>query len=47
LFWATNSKSKKLEVLMKGIRPEEFENEIVEEFVNGMMIKKFDKKLSS
>jgi len=42
LYWAVNAKSQKLSVLMKGVVPEEFVNEIVEGAINGMMIKKVE-----
>ena len=43
LYWSIQSKDKKLSVLMKGVTPEEFANEIVEGVVNTIMITKKDK----
>jgi len=40
LYWSVQSKDKKLSVLMKGVTPEEFFNEILEGEVNGILIKK-------
>lgn len=40
--WA---KSKKLEILTQGLKPEEFENEIVEGVVNGILIKTVEKPI--
>lgn len=40
IYWAVQSKDRKLSVLMKAVTPEEFENELVEGKVNGMIIKK-------
>lgn len=45
LYWAIQSKDKKLSVLMKGITPEEFADKIVEGRVNYFYIKKFNQKL--
>lgn len=45
LYWAVQSKDKKLSVLMRGVTPEEFANEIIEGVVNTFYIKKFDTKL--
>jgi hypothetical protein len=45
LYWAIQSKDKKLSVLMKGVTPEEFASGIVEGIVNTFYIKKFDSKL--
>ena len=41
LYWAIQSKDRKLSVLMKGVVPEEFANAIIEGVVNTFMIKKF------
>lgn len=41
LYWAIQSKDRKLSVLIKGVTPEEFANEIVEGKINGIIIKKF------
>jgi hypothetical protein len=40
LYWAVSSKDKKLNNLMREIKPEDFEKEIVEGVINGMMVKK-------
>ena len=40
IYWAISSKSKKLEVLLKPVTPEEFFDEIIEGKVNGILIKK-------
>lgn len=40
LYWAIQSKDRKLSVLMKATTPEEFYNELIEGEVNGIMIKK-------
>lgn len=40
LYWAVSSKDKKLNNLMREVKPEDFEKEIVEGVINGMMIKK-------
>lgn len=40
LYWAVQSKDRKLSVLMKAVTPEEFFNEIIEGTVNGILIKK-------
>lgn len=40
IYWAISSKSKKLEVMLKPITPEEFYNELMEGTVNGILIKK-------
>jgi len=45
LYWAVQSKDKKLSVLMKGVTPEEFAEGIVEGVVNSFYIKKFKKIL--
>ena len=45
LYWAVQSKDKKLSVLLKGVTPEEFADGIVEGVVNTFMVKKFDKTL--
>lgn len=41
LYWAIQSKDRKLSVLMKGVTPEEFAEQIVEGQVNCFFIKKF------
>ena len=46
LFWALKSKDEKLNVLMKGIKPEDFEKELVEGVVNTYMIRIHEKKYS-
>lgn len=40
LYWGVQSKDKKLSVLMKGITPEEFFNELLEGEINSILIKK-------
>lgn len=45
LYWAIQSKDKKLSVLMKGVTPEEFSERIIEGRVNYFYIKKFTGKL--
>lgn len=40
IYWAISSKSKKLEVMLKPVTPEEFFNELMEGTVNGILIKK-------
>lgn len=40
LYWAIQSKDKKLSVLMKGTTPEDFEKEIIEGAINTYIIKK-------
>ena len=40
LFWALQSKDKKLSVLLKGITPEDFEENIIEGKINEIFIKK-------
>ena len=40
IFWAVNSKDKKLNNLIKGITPEELYEELVEGVINGIAIKK-------
>lgn len=40
LYWSINSKDKKLNNFIREITPEEFEKEIIEGLVNGIMIKK-------
>lgn len=45
VYWAIQSKDKKLSVLMKGVTPEEFAEGIVEGVVNTFYVKKFDQKL--
>ena len=40
IYWAISSKSKRLEVMLKPVTPEEFFNELVEGTVNGILIKK-------
>lgn len=39
-YWAIQSKDRKLSVLLKGVTPREFENEIVEGSINSFIIKK-------
>lgn len=45
LYWAIQSKDKKLSVLMKGVTPEEFADKIVEGRINYFYIRKFNQKL--
>lgn len=45
LYWAVQSKDKKLSVLMKGVTPEEFADKIIEGRVNYFYIKKFNQTL--
>lgn len=45
VYWAVQSKDKKLSVLMKGVTPEEFAEGIIEGTVNTFYIKKFEQKL--
>lgn len=45
LYWAVQSKDKKLSVLMKGVTPEEFADKIIEGRVNYFYIKKFKQTL--
>lgn len=45
VYWAVQSKDKKLSVLMKGVTPEEFAEGIIEGTVNTFYIKKFENKL--
>ena len=45
IYWAVQSKDKKLSVLMKGVTPEEFADKIVEGTVNTFYIHKFQQKL--
>ena len=40
LYWAIQSKDKKLSVLTKGVTPEELYNEIIEGTINNIVIKK-------
>ena len=40
LYWALQSKDKKLSLITKPVTPEEFVNEIIEGEINGMFIKK-------
>lgn len=40
IYWAISSKSKKLEIMLKPVTPEEFFNELVEGKVNGILINK-------
>jgi hypothetical protein len=44
LYWSVQSKDRKLNAMMKGITPEEFENEIIEGVINTVLIKKHKKK---
>lgn len=41
LYWSVKSKDDKLSVLMKGVTPEDFADNIIEGIVNGFFIKKF------
>lgn len=43
LYWAAKDKSTKLDKCAMGIKPEDFENEIIEGAINGVMIKVRDK----
>lgn len=45
LYWAVKDKAEKVQKLTEKIRPEDFEKEIVEESVNGIMIKLIDKAI--
>lgn len=45
VYWAVQSKDKKLSVLMKGVTPEEFAENIVEGTINTFYIHKFNQKL--
>lgn len=45
LYWAIQSKDKKLSVLMKGVTPEEFSEKIIEGRINYFYIKKFNQNL--
>lgn len=45
VYWAIQSKDKKLSVLMKGVTPEEFAEGIVEGVINTFYIKKLETKL--
>lgn len=40
LYWGVQSKSQKLGVLMKGVTPSEFENDLMDGMINGILIKK-------
>lgn len=44
LYWSIKSKDQKLNNLMRDVKPEDFEREIVEGTINGMMIKKHNYK---
>lgn len=44
IYWAIQSKDKKLSILSKAVTPEEFQDGIIEGAVNGIMIKKVTKK---
>ena len=46
LYWGVQSKDKKLSVLMKGVTPEEFANNIIEGTINTFKINKFTKQYS-
>lgn len=39
LYWAAKDKSKKLDYCSNGLKPEDFENEILTETINGVIIK--------
>lgn len=43
-YWAALDKSKKLDVLSSKLKPEEFEKEIIEDTINGILIKSFNNK---
>jgi len=43
-YWAALDKSKKLDVLSSKLKPEEFEKEIIEDTINGIVVKSFDNK---
>lgn len=45
VYWAIQSKDKKLSVLMKGVTPEEFASNIVEGTVNTFYVKNFNQSL--
>lgn len=45
LFWAAKSKDSKLDTLSAKLKPEEFENEILEGSINGVMIKVSNKSI--
>jgi len=45
VYWAVQSKDKKLSVLMKGVTPEEFASGIVEGTINTFYIKKLENQL--
>jgi len=42
LYWALQSKDKKLDNLSQFLKPEEFEHEIIEGKINDMLVKKFN-----
>lgn len=44
LYWSIQSKDRKLNAMMKGVTPEEFEKEIIEGSVNTVFIKKHERK---
>ena len=43
LYWSVKSKDQKLNKISEKLRPEEFEKDIIESTVNGIIIKKFNK----
>ena len=43
LYWAAKDKSKKLDYCSNGIKPQDFENEIISGSINGVMIKVHEK----
>lgn len=45
LYWAANDKSKKLDILSAKMKPEDFEGEILEGSINGVMILVRDKTI--
>lgn len=45
LYWSAQSKDRKLNVLSEKIRPDDFEKEIVEGVINGIMIRKRKKAI--
>ncbi len=47
LYWAVQSKDKKLNNMLPQLTPQEFAKEIVEGKINGIVIKKYEKKYSN
>lgn len=47
LYWAVQSKDKKLSGILKGITPKEFESEIVEGVVNGFLVQSVENLIPS